>query len=354
MPDDVLNKIQYLCREIHEVEWSGILLYSNEGSIKDPENMIITLRDIIPMHKGDATYTSYEFTEKSRDLSGYSDKHIDYCEENEEALMWTIGHIHSHNNMDVFFSTVDTKELEDNCGSHNFYLSLIVNNKMDFEAKVAVAAKAEGVVETTYEAMDEDGKLYTITENVKLRVKKDTMITYDCKIISNKDSIKLEDKNFFEKCVDDIIFKANKPKVIMNGYCKDSIIENDYQYKEKVSSPINWSRDEDQEDDELNSLIVDFCKDLFCVNGMELSETTSLGKVLKIAFLYKNAVPDILDRYSEVFIEHFGDQVTVEYFTSITEEVLNVLDDYSGRFPKIKEMMNLIEGLLDSFLEPKN
>ena len=41
---------------------------------------------------------------------------------------WKVGHIHSHNVMRVFFSGTDMDELHDNAPSHNFYVSLIVNN----------------------------------------------------------------------------------------------------------------------------------------------------------------------------------------------------------------------------------
>lgn len=92
MPDDVLYKIKQLCNVMPTVEWSGILLYDVKGTIKNPTKMIITLRDIILMDKGQKAFTSYNFNEKKRDQSGYSDRHIDYCEENEKALTWKIGH----------------------------------------------------------------------------------------------------------------------------------------------------------------------------------------------------------------------------------------------------------------------
>ena len=78
----------YLCNKIPYQEWSGVLFYRVQGSIKDPENMICTLEDIYPMDKGSQTATDYEF-----DTSIF--KHM---EENnlEDCVM---GHIHSHNSM---------------------------------------------------------------------------------------------------------------------------------------------------------------------------------------------------------------------------------------------------------------
>ena len=82
MPEKVLNQIQYLCQQIPKVEWSGILFYKVEGSIKDPENMKIILEDILPMHKGTKAYTEYSFDERV----------IEYMMNNEHLEECRIGH----------------------------------------------------------------------------------------------------------------------------------------------------------------------------------------------------------------------------------------------------------------------
>ena len=64
--------------------------------------------------------------------------------------------------MGVFFSGVDIKELEDNAKSHNFYLSLVVNNKMETVAKVISYAEAKHIFEGFFKAKDENGDDYEI------------------------------------------------------------------------------------------------------------------------------------------------------------------------------------------------
>ena len=59
VPKHVQDKIRYLNSQIVKDEWSGVLFYSTEGSIKDPANMQITLQDVFPMNKGNGTYTEY-------------------------------------------------------------------------------------------------------------------------------------------------------------------------------------------------------------------------------------------------------------------------------------------------------
>ena len=191
MPEEVLNKIKYLCRAISKVEWSGILLYSVSGSITNPSEMVITLRDIIPMHKGSQVYTEYSFNEKKRDTSGYDDKHIDYVMNKPEAMDWKIGHIHSHNTMAVYFSGTDTEELEDNSPSHNYYLSLIVNNFMEFTAKVAVHAKVEVEVPVSFEATNDEGDSYSIKDQV-YTLKREVVAVYDCGLETPQEEISVD------------------------------------------------------------------------------------------------------------------------------------------------------------------
>ena len=137
LPDDVLIKIWKLCNYIHAVEWSGILLYTTEGTLSDPQNFKIHVKDIIPMHKGTGVATGFNYNEKKRDNSGIQDRHIDYVIENEEAETWRLGLIHSHNNMNTYFSNVDLDELQENTPTYINFLSLIVNNRNDFEARLA-------------------------------------------------------------------------------------------------------------------------------------------------------------------------------------------------------------------------
>lgn len=192
MSEKVLNQIKYLCKMIPAVEWSGILFYSIEGTITKPEDMVITLQDILPMQKGTATYTEYSFDERV----------IEYMMENEESENWKMGHIHSHNTMAVFFSGTDWSELEDNAPNHNIYASLIVNNWMDFCAKVCFLAESET---STYTAKDENGKSYTYTS--KVATKSTKLVVYDCDIISPTQLIVEDD---FASKVDGIIETARK------------------------------------------------------------------------------------------------------------------------------------------------
>lgn len=197
MPEKVLHQIKHLCRNIAKVEWSGVLFYKVEGSIRDPKEMVLTLEDILPMNKGTQAYTEYTFDEKV----------IEHMMENEHLEECKIGHIHSHNTMAVFFSGTDWSELEDNAPNHNFYLSLIVNNFMDFCAKVCFISEATDSHDFSFWAKDENGKKYVATSQ-PFSVKAKKLMVYDCDIqVPTQEIIVSED---FATKTEAIITKAAK------------------------------------------------------------------------------------------------------------------------------------------------
>lgn len=123
--------IETLCNNIPNKEWSGVLFYREEGTFGESDYKIIgeyvLLEDI-----GQSTYTEYDFSK----VPGFLMK-------NKEFLKMRMGHIHSHNNMDVFFSGTDTSEINSNSEFHKTYLSLIVNNRGDMMAKIAFRVETE-------------------------------------------------------------------------------------------------------------------------------------------------------------------------------------------------------------------
>ena len=153
------------------------------GSIKDPSTMILTVEDILPMNKGTQAYTEYSM----------DDRVIDYMMDNETMEKgWKMGHIHSHNTMAVFFSGTDWSELEDNAPHHNFYLSLIVNNFMDFCAKVCFISEAKDTKDFDFLAKDEHGNEYVYLSK-PYEVKQKKLVVYDCDIKSPVSAIAIED-----------------------------------------------------------------------------------------------------------------------------------------------------------------
>lgn len=141
--DKVMQQIQYLCRVISKDEWSGILFYQVKGTIRNISKFSIHVKAIFPMDRGSAAYTAHE----------YDSTLIEFRMSHPESLKWTMGKIHSHNIMGTTFSGTDYDELKDNTQFYNYYLSVIVNNAMSINAKIAFVGSLTG-----YAGQDEDGK----------------------------------------------------------------------------------------------------------------------------------------------------------------------------------------------------
>ena len=188
---EIKQKIDYLCQKINKVEWSGVLFYSVKGKIKNFDSIEMTIEDIFPMDKGTAGSTGYEL----------GDEIIDYRMSNPQSLGWKMGMVHSHHDMNSYFSGVDMSELDDNTEFHNYYLSLVVNNKGEMVAKVAFRGDVKG-----YECLDENGEPWNLT----LTKDRQVMFTFDCKIHSPDSEISVPGD--FEQRVSQVIKESDKKR----------------------------------------------------------------------------------------------------------------------------------------------
>lgn len=129
---ELQSQIMFLHNKVKDIEWSGILFHSVvSGNINEPENLVLKAERVYLQDIGVSTYTEFETNEKI----------LDFYDAYPEAMTWKMSLIHTHHSMQAFFSGTDTKELHDNAGKYNYYLSLIVNHKSEFCAKIAIAAE---------------------------------------------------------------------------------------------------------------------------------------------------------------------------------------------------------------------
>lgn len=350
VPKEVLSKIKLLCEVISTVEWSGILLYQTHGSIKDPKNMKILLKDIIPMNKGSKTYTEYSFNEKSRDQTGFSDKHIEYCDEVEEGIFWQVGLIHSHNSFSVFFSGTDEEELIENAPLHNFYLSLIVNNNMDFEARVAISAKTNSEVDLDYTALDEEGNPFKM-ETSKSILKNSKTFYYDCEIVPEE--AEALDLDIFTRNLIDIMDdsqktnNSTKPFWGSMGYGGMNNINNPYENKSKkvdplmnnVRRPLN-SFEKMEEKDQYQDIYDTASYNIKFILGGYNFNNRSVGSLLaSLSRERKNELQEeFMEEFSNTFIQSFEEE---EYIEALKISI-DILHAYSTNY---SFLINLIKDL---------
>lgn len=122
----VLDKIKFLNSKCSNIEWSGVGVMKVEGDISD-DTLKLHVIDLLLKDVGTAGYTEYD----------WGTTLAEYFEGNEDKWPVMFFSIHSHHNMGVTPSGVDDKHLYDNISNFPFHLSVIVNNKLDFNARIA-------------------------------------------------------------------------------------------------------------------------------------------------------------------------------------------------------------------------
>lgn len=318
MPDDFLDKVKYLCQKISQVEWSGVLFYEMEGSIKDPDNLVITLKDILPMDKGTKVYTEFDVDERF----------VTFLMDNPEHMEYKTGLIHSHNSMDVYFSGTDESELETNAGSHNFYLSLIVNNFMDFCAKIGFRGVLEHkLTQTPYKAQDEDGNFYDI-QPTDFNLKQEVLFVYDCDVESTKEVITIPE-SFSEK-----VAKLLAP--IKQVFPKKEVKTLPEKSSEKTESTL------------LEELI------LTTLNAGSIPAfftcISTYLKVLSFNTEYTSEkVSDLFHTYYSTVYASLFDETTDEEFIKNTEKVIEMLEEHESSYAFVKGGILLLKGMLNLF-----
>lgn len=379
MSEEILNKIKYLCKNINKDEWSGALFYSIEGSIKDPLTFKIKLEDILPLDKGTSAYTEYEL----------DNRYLDYLMEDEKRMDWYVGHIHSHNTMAVFFSGTDMAELNDNSPSHNFYLSLIVNNYMDFMAKIAfIASLEQEIKEIPYFANDENGNKYVI-DRPNITLKKDKMFVYNCEIISPFEQVIVEEG--FDTRVKEIMkpkppkqvipyiyastmngkwingkFIPNTPTVIpaVNNLENAKLANKIKHYKidesklsergkkiKDITSTIDLKTFDDlsQNDDysPIDTFLIELMKFTTPIEPDENLEDV-LGTLQDLEVDAYQIASSVIENYTFLYDKHFPDS-TDDEFIEDTYTVIDLLGDEVMQFPFINVTIEAIRAMIVEF-----
>jgi len=243
IPDHVYSQIKHLNKAISSVEWSGVLFYTVEGDIDNMSTFKIKLEYVYLMDKGSSGYTEYEPDEEL----------VAFMMEDPARMRWIMGHIHSHNNMGVFFSGTDTEEIQNNSEHHNCYLSIITNNKLDFEAKVAFRGTSSGD-NRPYSCRLTSGEEY----NLNLVTPEEVVFVYDCNI--HLPLVKVSDD--FQDRIDTIIEKSenkhkrvpagreiqkyNEEQDVKHGYGSEDIkkaFQQEIEFEEMQNWEDNWEDD---------------------------------------------------------------------------------------------------------------
>lgn len=141
----LLDQIEYVCKQLPHLEWSGVLFYKVEGSFEE-KNLVLTAVDMLVQDIGSAGATEFELTS---DVAWFIAQN--------DLVDCQMGLIHSHNTMATFFSGTDQNTLLEEGIDRNHFLSLIVNNAGSYSAKVTrkISYKEKYTVSYSYQTYED-------------------------------------------------------------------------------------------------------------------------------------------------------------------------------------------------------
>lgn len=342
IPKDFVDKIKFLCKNIPKVEWSGVLFYEIEGNISDLKNMRIICKDIFLMDKGSAGYTEYNFDEDV----------VDYRMNHPESFQWLVGHIHSHNTMNVFFSGTDVGELHDNAPHHNFYFSLIVNNYLDACAKIAFVGDVN-VENIRYTCRDKNGEEYLVQGPA---FKKQALFTVECDI--EMDSVELEVSKEFIQRYNEIEKKSTENRITNNlaqkefnttysNYSQNRIPDftNHMNFKDYLESGQHFSSDRFPVEDIEEEVEEYTLEEKFTIYLLRLGNEilpnddieSAIEDLVAVEVNPKYFAKSVMDNFASYY-SRFYDKVqgkdNPNYILDVLENVILILVDYEEYAPK--------------------
>jgi len=148
--------------KIPNLEWSSVVFYKRT---KDTINVV----DILLMSIDTTANTEFEYDDPAI---------VDHIVANN-LYDCRLGSLHSHHNMTSFFSSTDDTDLGVQALQRDEYLSIVINNKFEIVAKIAV----RGVKSTTLSYLDLNGQKKNFKEEQEIvcyyNVKYETTIEVD-------------------------------------------------------------------------------------------------------------------------------------------------------------------------------
>jgi len=362
LTDNIVDQIEFLHDKVGSVEWSGVLVYKIlEGSIEDHKNLVVEVQEILPMDVGTSSYTEYTIDPKD---SYTFDNLFDRVMVDPELK---IGHIHTHHNMNCFFSGTDMSELHDNAPAHNYYLSLIVNFK-DFNnwcAKIAMVGEESHTGSIVRKFKGTDGNIVEAPVNIdrtdKVLYTIDMDITYDVPEDANA-------YNEFEQRVIDLQSENSNRNFIMElPYLEGSANKQNFKPEQtNLFSNFKTTPKQIKKENLERQNIKNFAKEIMSSGECErffkfkTGVTTTLDDVLNISnivFINDEDKGDFLDEiehnFEKLFYNHFKVDYNFELAETVAKKVIDILNERKEQFSIVEDIVHelamsfIFDGSLD-------
>ena len=235
---EITNKIDFLHRSIGNVEWSGVLIYEVDLGDEDAfSNIVVKASNLYPMDIGDAASTEFFYTPEDV---------VNMYDSIPEALEMNIGLIHSHHSMDSFISGTDLKELQNNAGLYNFYVSLVVSFNEKYVCRIVFPSKIS--ISKNIVSLDHRGN----SRAIEITEEEDLLLVGELDIEFESDS-NLEEW-FIEQVADMKRKKVERVKKVTASVYKNPYVATKTNNKTVYIDPNlrdynNWDQDEFEPND---------------------------------------------------------------------------------------------------------
>lgn len=128
-----LLKLNYINSQISNTEWMGYLFYKINGDLNT--QLELEAIDILPIAKGEPSEVGMSNESIKKVMMYTLDNELEDC---GRAIL------HSHHNMNTSFSHTDTTQLLEWSKGKPYFLSVVVNNKLEFTAKICIEITIKG------------------------------------------------------------------------------------------------------------------------------------------------------------------------------------------------------------------
>lgn len=311
------GKVEFLCKQFPENEWSGILFYDIEKYKTNKEFCDIICKDLLLMDIGSTTYTDFKMNEE---VAGY-------LAENPELISCQMALIHSHNAMEVFYSGTDLDTINENAKEVNHFVSLVVNNAGEYlgviTRRVVTSWNSKGV--SSYQSFNGKTGSFNVTgESKEYRIEKayfDVVKADSPKIPSKEEEYLLSRIEFL------------KSKMLMHE-------EEDNLYSEPHHS-YNGNPFSDAQVDEADYWVLQILTLNPLVSSYEVSFLNSIAEHLPIM---------TERRFGDIYKEQIYHNYLVSFFDSMYEELYNT----KIRDNEIRNMLTAIRARLEQLSRYKD
>lgn len=252
--------------------------------------------------------------------------------------------------MSVFFSATDLSEVNENSEFHNYYLSLIVNNKGEKCAKIAFRAKVVEDVNRVITFRGNDG--VTQTRTSVEQVEKEYVYLIDCDIEEEKTFD--VDQDFINR-TDEIIALEAVKKATTTG--KKSLpattgIESS-QGKLFKESPTTF-KDRKPNDFAINVFLSKvISRDILttssffdCLKNVQKELGPSKAKVNEFALAYY--LDEVDDLLPFQYLREFEDEA-FEYFDEVADAMIRKLNSWSASYWIADELIDVIKSMKQQY-----